>query len=107
LRELPPASHLFVAEDEDGDRVGFLHLQTQKDFFTGALNCHIADLVVATERDGQGIGSALVRFAEAWAKEHRCRHVTLAVFRATSARGACIVNMATATKLVRMAKPVK
>src|SRR4249920_3228014 len=80
LRELPAASHLFVAEDEDGERLGFLHLQTKKDFFTGVLNCHIADLVVASEHDGEGVGSALIGFAERWAREHRCRHITLAVF---------------------------
>ena len=60
LRELPPASHLYVAENEDGERLGFLHLQTQKDFFTGVLNCHISDVVVAPEQDGKGTGSALL-----------------------------------------------
>jgi GNAT superfamily N-acetyltransferase len=107
LRELPPASHLFVAEDEDGERLGFLHLQTQKDFFTGALNCHIADLVVAAERDGQGIGSALVAFAEAWAKEHRCRHVTLAVFPGNERARHLYRQHGYGDELVRMAKPVK
>jgi ribosomal protein S18 acetylase RimI-like enzyme len=80
LRELPAASHLYVAEDEDATRLGFLHLQTHKDFFTGVLNCHISDLVVAPDHDGKGIGSALIAFADRWAKEHRCRHVTLGVF---------------------------
>ena len=46
LRDQPAGSHLFVAENDDGERCGFLHLQTQKDFFTGALNCHISDIVV-------------------------------------------------------------
>jgi len=107
LRELPPASHLFVAEDEEGERLGFLHLQTQKDFFTGALNCHIADLVVAAERDGQGIGSALVRFAEEWAREHRCRHVTLAVFPGNERARNLYRQHGYGEELVRMAKPVK
>src|SRR5215475_9881132 len=49
LHDLPAGSHLFVAEDEDGERCGFLHLQTQTDFFTGALNCHISDIVVTPE----------------------------------------------------------
>ena len=80
LRELPPASHLFVAEDDDGERVGFLHLQTRKDFFTGALNCHISDLVVVREREGSGAASTMLRFAEQWAKQHRCRFLTLGVF---------------------------
>jgi len=63
LRDQPAGSFLFVAEDDDGQRVGFLHLQTTTDFFTGASNCHISDLAVATGHDGKGVGSTLARFA--------------------------------------------
>src|SRR5439155_22948535 len=80
LRDQPAGSHLFVAENDDGERCGFLHLQTQKDFFTGALNCHISDIVVAPEFDGRGIGHAMLYYAEHWAKQHRCHFITLAVF---------------------------
>ena len=107
LRELPPASHLYVAEDEDGERLGFLHLQTQKDFFTGALNCHISDLVVAEEHDGKGIGSALLEFAEHWAKEHRCKHVTLAVFPANERAQALYQRHGFGVETLRMCKTVK
>jgi ribosomal protein S18 acetylase RimI-like enzyme len=107
LRELPPASHLFVAENGDAERVGFLHLQTQKDFFTGALNCHISDLAVARQHEGQGVGSALLRFAERWAKEHRCRYLTLGVFPANGRAIALYQRHGYGTDLVRMAKPVK
>lgn len=107
LRELPPASHLYVAEDEVGERLGFLHLQTQKDFFTGVLNCHISDLVVAPEHDGEGIGSAMIAFAEHWAKEHRCRHVTLGVFPANERARALYERHGYGVELLRMAKPVK
>ncbi len=107
LRELPPASHLFVAEDEDGQRLGFLHLQTQKDFFTGTLNCHIADLVVAPEHDSRGVGSALVGFAEQWAREHRCRHVTLAVFPGNERARRLYEHHGYGQELIRMAKALK
>ena len=107
LRELPAASHLFVAEDEVGERLGFLHLQTQKDFFTGVLNCHIADLVVASDHDGEGVGSALIAFAEHWAKEHRCRHVTLSVFPGNERARNLYQHHGYGDELVRMAKPVK
>jgi GNAT superfamily N-acetyltransferase len=107
LRELPAASHLFVAEDETGERLGFLHLHTQKDFFTGALNCHIADLVVAAGHDGEGIGRTLVAFAEAWAREHRCRHVTLSVFPGNTRAREVYARLGYGDELVRMAKPVR
>jgi ribosomal protein S18 acetylase RimI-like enzyme len=107
LRELPPASHLYVAEDEDDERLGFLHLQTQKDFFTGVLNCHISDLVVAPQSDGKGIGSALLAFAERWAKEHRCRYLTLGVFPANERARALYERHGYGVETLRMAKAVK
>jgi ribosomal protein S18 acetylase RimI-like enzyme len=107
LRELPAASHLFVAEDDDGERVGFLHLQTQKDFFTGVLNCHIGDLVVAEGHDGRGVGSALIAYAEQWAREHRCRHVTLSVFPGNERARALYARFGYGDELIRMAKLLK
>jgi GNAT superfamily N-acetyltransferase len=107
LRMLPAASHLFVAEDEDGGRAGFLHLQTRKDFFTGAQNCHIADLVVAAEREGSGVAGAMLRHADAWAKEHRCRHLTLAVFPGNEHAREVYEKHGFGVELLSMTKPVK
>jgi len=107
LRTLPAASHLFVAEDEDGERAGFLHLQTRKDFFTGAQNCHIADLVVAVDREGGGVASAMLRHADAWAKEHRCRHLTLSVFPGNEHARAVYEKHGFGVELVSMTKLVK
>jgi ribosomal protein S18 acetylase RimI-like enzyme len=107
LRELPPASHLYVAEDDQGERLGFLHLQTQKDFFTGVLNCHISDLVVVPQFDGKGVGSAMLAFAEHWAKEHRCRHLTLSVFPANERAQALYERHGYGVETLRMAKVVK
>jgi ribosomal protein S18 acetylase RimI-like enzyme len=107
LRELPPASHLFVAESDEGERLGFLHLQTQKDYFTGALNCHVSDIVVAPEFDGQGIGSAMLRYAERWAKDHRCRHVTLSVFPGNERARELYQRHGFGEETIRMAKLVK
>ena len=77
---LPAGSHLFIAEDGDYEPVGMLHIQTTPDAYSKTLNCHIADLACAPEQDGKGIGSAMLAYAEAWAREHRCRHVTLNAF---------------------------
>lgn len=80
LTEQPAGTHVFVAENDDGERVGFLHLHTNIDFFSGGPNCHISDLAVADGHDGQGIGRALLAYAERWAREHRCKTLGLAVF---------------------------
>ena len=107
LRDLPAGSHLFVAENDDGERCGFLHLQTMKDFFTGALNCHVSDIGVAVEHEGKGVGSALLEYAERWAKEHRCRLVTLSVFPGNERARKVYDRHGYGVELVRMAKVVK
>jgi ribosomal protein S18 acetylase RimI-like enzyme len=81
LEEQPAGSFLFIAEDESsGAQVGFIHLQTVNDFFTGHQNCHISDLAVARTHDGKGIGRALLAYAEQFAREHRYERLQLSVF---------------------------
>jgi ribosomal protein S18 acetylase RimI-like enzyme len=107
LRDLPAGSHLFVAEDEAGQRCGFLHLQTHTDFFTGALNCHVSDIVVAPDFDGRGIGSAMLDFTEQWAKQHRCRFVTLSVFPGNKRARELYERRGFGVELLRLAKTVR
>lgn len=106
LEDQPPNSFLFVAES-DGQRVGFVHLQRSKDFFTGRSNCHISDLAVAPDREGRGIGQALLAHAEDWAREHHCHLVTLAVFPGNERARELYEANGYATDLLRMAKPVR
>lgn len=107
LREQPAGSYLFVAEDDDGERVGFLHLQVVVDFFLGGNNCHISDLAVTPGHEGKGVGSALIAYAERWAREHHCRHVTLAVFPGNTRARALYERHGFGDELIRMAKPVR
>jgi ribosomal protein S18 acetylase RimI-like enzyme len=107
LAEQPAGSHIFVAEDEHGQRVGFLHLQTVKDYFTAAQNCHISDLAVTPGFDGRGVGRALLTYAERWAREHHCRHMTLAVFPGNERARALYERAGYGIDLLRMAKPLK
>lgn len=107
LEDQPANSFLFVAEDADGHPVGFMHLQKTQDFFTGRSNCHISDLAVAQAHEGRGIGKALLAHAEAWAREHRCALVTLAVFPGNERARALYEANGYATDLMRLAKPVR
>jgi ribosomal protein S18 acetylase RimI-like enzyme len=106
LDEAPPNSFIFVAEDDDGERVGFLHLQKAKDFFTGKTNCHVSDIAAAPGAEGRGVGGALLAFAEEWAREHRCHLITLAVFPGNERARALYDSHGYATDLLRLAKPV-
>ncbi|HKT41638.1 MAG TPA: GNAT family N-acetyltransferase [Rhodanobacteraceae bacterium] len=106
LQEAPASDHFFVAEDANGHPSGFLHLQVQRDFFSGNRACHIADLAVAPGHDGRGIGRALLAYAENWAGKQRCKWLTLAVFPANTRARALYERTGFATDLVRMAKPL-
>ncbi len=75
-----PGSFMFIAETDEGEAAGFLHLQLVTDFFSGKQNCHISDLAVSQGWDGKGVGRALLDYAERFAREHRCERITLAVF---------------------------
>ena len=74
-----PGSSLLVAEA--GERLlGFVYLQRVQDYFTLEHHGHVGILAVTEEAEGQGAGTALLRAAEAWARERGYRKLTLSVF---------------------------
>lgn len=106
LREAPPGDLFFVSADPGGQRTGFLHLQVQRDFFSGTRACHISDLAVAPGHEGRGIGRALLAHAETWAKRNRCKWLTLAVFPGNAHARALYEQTGFTADLLRMAKPL-
>ncbi len=70
---------VFVAED-DGVRVGFVHLETAVDFFTRERHGHISTLVVAAGAERHGAGRALLAAADEWTRKQGYRVLTLNVF---------------------------
>jgi len=75
-------SAVFVAVDDDGRRLGFIHLTTADDYYDDRTTAHVADVVVAREAAGRGVGSALMERAEQWAREQGFAMLTLNVFAA-------------------------
>lgn len=80
LNAVSPDAGVFVAEDEDGRALGFIHLNTVADYYSDTDTGHIADLVVDAAAAGRGVGTALVRFAEDWARQRGFTMLTLSVF---------------------------
>lgn len=72
--------HAFVAVDADDRPLGMLVLLSDKDHFTGHRRAYVNILVVDEAAEGRGVGAALMRFSEAWGREHGCREVCLDVF---------------------------
>ena len=106
LEDEPANSYLFIIEDDQGERVGFIHLQKTQDFFTGRSNCHISDLAVVTAHEGRGVAKALLEHAQDWAREHRCQLITLAVLPGNERARGLYEAAGFGIDLVRMAKPV-
>lgn len=107
LEEQPPGSFLFVAEDDaSGERIGFLHLQLLVDFFTGHQNCHVSDLAVSAPHDGQGIGQALLGYAERFAREHRCERLQLSVFPGNTRARSLYERSGFGVEMLRLVKPL-
>ncbi|MEO8010851.1 MAG: GNAT family N-acetyltransferase, partial [Dokdonella sp.] len=86
---------------------GFIHLQLMRDFFLPAQNCHISDLAVARDQDGQGVGSALLAYADRFAREHHCRHVQLAVFPGNTRARELYERSGFGVEMLRMMKPLR
>jgi ribosomal protein S18 acetylase RimI-like enzyme len=107
LRKPSPGDHFFISETATGARSGFVHLQLQHDFFSGARACHVSDLAVAPAHSGQGIGRALLAHAQAWARQRRCRFLTLSVFPGNTRAHALYERFGFGTDLIRMAKPLR
>jgi GNAT superfamily N-acetyltransferase len=74
-----PGSEAFVASI-DGVPLGVVAVHPDTDHFTGHPRAYVDILVVDAAAEGRGVGRALMRRAEEWARDHDCREVVLDVF---------------------------
>lgn len=76
----PSGTIVLVAEDKSGAPLGFIHLNTTRDYFTRESHGHVSDIVVAPNGEGRGVGRALIEAGEAWSRAQGFRLLTLNVF---------------------------
>jgi GNAT superfamily N-acetyltransferase len=69
--ESEPSARVLVAEDAQGRVVGWLHVAARAQLSEDSC-AEIVGLVVDDRTRGAGIGTALVRAAEAWARAQGC-----------------------------------
>jgi len=77
LQEQRPDELFLIAEDERGERTGFVYAVTARDFFTGEEYAHVSEIAVA--RSGGGTGAALMDAVDRWARERGYRMLSLNV----------------------------
>jgi GNAT superfamily N-acetyltransferase len=75
-----PETAIFIAEDDQGVALGFIHLQRGRDYYYHEPHGHIANIIVAPRGEGHGIGRILIAKGEEWARSQGFRWLTLSVF---------------------------
>ena len=70
----------FIAENEEGMPLGFIHLEAGTDYYYHEKHGHIANVIIAPTGERQGIGRMLIEQGEEWARAQGYRWLTLSVF---------------------------
>ena len=71
---------ILVADQPTRGVLGVMLLESRRDYFTNDAHGYVSILAVAAEAEGQGVGRALLKAAEDWARSKRFAKLTLAVF---------------------------
>lgn len=97
---------LYVAETE-GVVAGFVHVRSAEDYYRrGRRHGHVADLVVAEGREGQGIATALVARAEEWCRAQGHDWMTLGVFEENVRAEQLYQKLGFRRDVIRLLKPL-
>ena len=78
--ESPDEGSMVLIAEAGDERLGFMLLEELRDYFTLERHGHVGILAVTDGAEGRGVGGALIRAAEAWARERGYRTLTLNVF---------------------------
>ena len=86
--KIPPAagSAIFLATEQNGEQLGFLHVEPAPDSITGEPCGYVSLLAVAEGAEGRGVAQALMLAAERWARSSGWRFLSLDDF-ANNERG--------------------
>jgi GNAT superfamily N-acetyltransferase len=100
-------STVLIAEDEQGARLGFIHLCGERDYYLQETCGHVADIVVRSEARGKGVGRALMAAGERWARERRYPLLSLNVFTENRGPRAFYEDLGFRAETVRYVKPIE
>ena len=94
---------VLVAES-DGERVGFVHVKAESDYFSGQPRAYVSDVAVVRGAEGRGVGRALMEAAETRARSRGFSAVALDVFAANTRARAVYGRLGYEEDTVKMIK---
>ncbi|MGH7528736.1 MAG: GNAT family N-acetyltransferase [Gemmatimonadales bacterium] len=106
LSTLPADADLLVAESPEGERLGFIFLETDIDYFRGTPHAHVGILAVDQAAEGRGVAGALMQAGEEWARARGYQMITLNVFEANSRARAVYQRLGYLPETLRYVKPL-
>jgi ribosomal protein S18 acetylase RimI-like enzyme len=98
---------IMIAEDETGDRLGFVYVLITPDPLSNAAQAHISDIVVAPQAEGRRVGQQLLATAEAWAMTRDVAALTLHVFPDNTRARDLYARQGYALEWLRLRKPLR
>lgn len=107
LEQPEPGSAVFVAEAGNGQLAGFIHLETEADFFGGIPHGYVSFVGVEKAFEGQGVGHILMNQAETWTRQQGYRLLTLYVFAGNLRAQRLYQKTGFRQELIKYAKEVK
>lgn len=101
-----PGSQGFVAEDEGGQLLGFIHVEPAQDPVHARLIGYVSLLAVGEGAAGQGLGRLLLQRAEEWATAQGYGSLQLDVFAGNGGGRAFYERVGFAEESLRLIKPL-
>jgi GNAT superfamily N-acetyltransferase len=105
VRADSPDNEVLIAE-RAGVPVGCLHILAATDFF-GTRHAHISVIATTEAAEGSGVGQALLRHAEAWARHRDYPLLTLNVFAANGRARRFYERAGWSAEMMKYVKPLQ
>lgn len=94
---------VYVAE-MNADVAGFIHLHSLEDYYRRRRHGHVADIVVAEDAEGHGIGRHLLAEAEAWSRRLGYDWLSISVFENNTRALALYEQVGFRREIIRLVK---
>ncbi|MDP3774766.1 MAG: GNAT family N-acetyltransferase [Gemmatimonadales bacterium] len=95
---------LLIATLSTEQLLGYVYLETVEDYFTAERHGHVSIIAVSEDGEGKGVGGALMRAAEVWARSSGFHRLTLNVFEANSRARAVYAHLGYRVETLRYVK---